>query len=102
MVLELRPAMAWDKGAAVRWLLGRAYGDDWASRACTIYIGDDRTDEDVFRVLPEPAFTVKVGAVASNTTARYMVRGVSEVQRVLETIAGWLDDLLEDAGHRRI
>lgn len=91
MVLELRPAVAWDKGAAVQWLLRRTYGHDWAASACAIYIGDDRTDEDVFRVMPDPAFTVKVGEAPYTTAARYMVRDVNEVRQFLDLLAAWLD-----------
>jgi trehalose 6-phosphate phosphatase len=45
MVLELRPPVPFDKGAAVRWLLeGRESGP-------ALYAGDDRTDVDAFRGL---------------------------------------------------
>lgn len=45
MVLELRPPVPFDKGAAVRWVLE---GHDVSA---ALYAGDDRTDVDAFRGL---------------------------------------------------
>ena len=48
-VFEIRPRLNWNKGDAVEWILEK-------SRACgeqAICIGDDETDEDMFRRLPE-------------------------------------------------
>jgi trehalose 6-phosphate synthase/phosphatase len=48
-------------------------------------IGDDRTDEDTFRVLPEEnAYTVKVGLEQS--AARYTLANVEEVRGLLEDL----------------
>ena len=44
-------------------------------------IGDDRTDEDLFRALPESAFSVRVGV--ENTAARYYLSNHVAVRRVL-------------------
>jgi trehalose 6-phosphate phosphatase len=68
-VLELRPAVAWDKGAAVNWILSQTGHD----QADAIYVGDDRTDEDAFRALPS-SVTINVGATFGITPARYFVR----------------------------
>ena len=51
LVLEGRPSVDWHKGHAVVWLLGQRYGTDWPSRVRALFIGDDVTDEDVFRSL---------------------------------------------------
>jgi len=48
-VLEVRPVIDWNKGKAVEFLLdtlGLADSDN----VLPIYIGDDRTDEDAFKV----------------------------------------------------
>ena len=57
MVVDVRPAVEWNKGHAVRWLLER-YS---SAAALPIYIGDDTTDEDAFAALPGDALTVRVG-----------------------------------------
>lgn len=48
-------------------------------------IGDDRTDEDLFSILPENAYGVKVGK--GSTQAKYKLRDPSEVVRLLEYLA---------------
>jgi len=48
-VFEVRPRIDWNKGRAVEWLLhAMELSHD---RILPIYIGDDKTDEDAFRVL---------------------------------------------------
>ncbi|HTY60316.1 MAG TPA: bifunctional alpha,alpha-trehalose-phosphate synthase (UDP-forming)/trehalose-phosphatase [Bacteroidota bacterium] len=49
-------------------------------------IGDDRTDEDLFAVLPEHAWTIKVGTAHSR--AKYNCAGVQEVLDLLGVLAG--------------
>lgn len=88
-VLELWPAVTWDKGHAARSILERAFGPRWAERAAVIYIGDDQTDEDAFMTLPEPAVTVKVGSPTYLTAARYVARDVDDVARFLGLLAEW-------------
>jgi trehalose-phosphatase len=48
-VLEVRPVIDWDKGKAVEFLL-RSLGLSDSEDVVPIYIGDDRTDEDAFKV----------------------------------------------------
>jgi trehalose 6-phosphate synthase/phosphatase len=92
-VLEIRPEVPWNKGTAARWILSRVLGPDALEQACVIYAGDDRTDEDVFDALPDPAVTIKVGAHVLPTAARYHLRGADEVARFVDfvearTVAG--------------
>ena len=44
-------------------------------------VGDDHTDEDIFKVLPEPAYTIKVGSTMS--AARFYLRDPEEVRHFL-------------------
>jgi len=85
MVLDIRPPDSSDKGKAVKWLLEQWAGDGFDKEVAAVYIGDDETDEDAFRVLPAPAITVRVGC-CSNTTAAYYVNDVGEVLSVLEEL----------------
>jgi trehalose-phosphatase len=84
---ELWPNVAWNKGAAAQTILGRAFGPEWVSQVAVVYLGDDRTDEDAFMALPEPAVTVKVGSPTSVTAARYLAADVDEVAQFLELLA---------------
>lgn len=78
--IEIRPAVEWDKGMAVRELV-----DDSPSDWRAAYIGDDTTDEDAFQVLGPEDIDVFVGS--GETTATYRIRDQSEVAPFLEWIA---------------
>ena len=51
-------------------------------------IGDDRTDEDMFAVLPEQGHSIKVGS--SRSHAKYNCADVAEVHRLLAALTGTL------------
>lgn len=48
-------------------------------------MGDDYTDEDMFKVLPEDAFTIKVSV--SDTNARYQLQSVEDALALLEKLS---------------
>lgn len=76
-VFEIRPPTDWDKGKAVRYLLSRP---ELCGRV-PIYIGDDETDEHVFREIGESGITIHVGADDDYVgRARYRVRHTGDVQ----------------------
>ncbi|OGC04773.1 trehalose-phosphatase [candidate division WOR-1 bacterium RIFOXYA12_FULL_43_27] len=76
-VFEIRPPIKWDKGKAVKRIIGKLKpGDYWP-----VYIGDDRTDEDAFRALKRKGLTVHVGD--GKTAAKKRVRDISAVYRYL-------------------
>lgn len=81
-VLELRPARV-NKGHAVRELL-KQYA---RPEEQPVYIGDDETDEDAFRILRNSGITVLVSPEARPTWARYRVDSPQEVHRLLELLA---------------
>lgn len=54
-------------------------GTDWDF---ILAVGDDHTDEDIFKVLPDPAFTIKVGL--DRSIANYSLPGVKEVRELLQ------------------
>ena len=76
-VVEVRPA-AVNKGVAAGHWLVREPG------AFVLAIGDDWTDEDLFCALPEDAYSIRVGV--TNSHARFNVRDVGEVIRLLESL----------------
>ncbi|KAJ1291964.1 hypothetical protein BS78_02G356800 [Paspalum vaginatum] len=87
-VLEIRPSIKWDKGKALEFLLsslGYAGRDD----VFPIYIGDDRTDEDAFKVLR--GMGQGIGILVSNfpkeTAASYSLRHPAEVIEFLDKLA---------------
>ncbi|MDR7418076.1 MAG: bifunctional alpha,alpha-trehalose-phosphate synthase (UDP-forming)/trehalose-phosphatase [Armatimonadota bacterium] len=86
MVLELRPAIDWDKGRAAVWLLEQLVGRDWRERCAVLYAGDDRTDEDAFLALGESAVTIRVGLGPHPTAARYMAHSIEEFIDVLQAL----------------
>jgi trehalose 6-phosphate synthase/phosphatase len=47
-------------------------------------IGDDRTDEDMFEVLPENAYSLKVGS--SSSLARFNMKSQGDVPLLLEEL----------------
>jgi trehalose 6-phosphate phosphatase len=83
-VFELRPAIDWDKGAAVRWLLEEV-GDE---SVVPVYVGDDVTDEDAFRALRDRGIGVVVlGEADRPTWAEYSLGGPEEVRSFLARLA---------------
>ncbi|MFP3939136.1 MAG: trehalose-phosphatase [Thermoanaerobaculia bacterium] len=99
-VFEIRPDMEWDKGHAVLWLL-RALALDRPD-VVPVYIGDDVTDEDVFRAF-EGRAGGGIGIVVMDrprpTGATYRLQDPDEVRELLERVAS---GALEPGGsHRR-
>jgi trehalose 6-phosphate synthase/phosphatase len=77
-VVELRSTGA-DKGTAAKHLLeGKHY--DFILAA-----GDDRTDEDLFKAIPDDVYSIKVGYCPSH--ARYSVNNYRDIRTMLEELA---------------
>ena len=76
-VIEIKN-MEVNKGKAA---LSRLYSDDYDF---ILAIGDDHTDEDIFKALPESAFTIKVGSTMS--AAHYYLRSPQEVRTFLRQL----------------
>ncbi|MGM0934120.1 MAG: bifunctional alpha,alpha-trehalose-phosphate synthase (UDP-forming)/trehalose-phosphatase [Bacteroidota bacterium] len=77
-VLEIKSSDVSKGKAAGKKLVGEDYDFIFA-------IGDDWTDEYLFRELPEDAYTVKVGI--KNTSAQYYVEGTKNVREILKLFA---------------
>ncbi len=77
MVVEIKSSAVNKGRAATKWL--HDFPHDF-----TLAIGDDWTDEDTFRVMPDNAFTIKVGGTTS--VAKYNLPGVKEVRTLLKKL----------------
>jgi trehalose 6-phosphate phosphatase len=86
-VFELRPAIPWDKGRALGFLL-ETLGLDGPD-VLPIYIGDDETDEDAFRAVGDRglAFVVRGEDDDRPTVARYSLADTADVAALLATLA---------------
>lgn len=84
-VFELRPAVEWNKGKVVLWLLARQQFAMGETRICPVYLGDDITDEDAFRALKNKGATVFVGNPRASE-ARYYLKDNREVARFINYI----------------
>ena len=83
-VCELLPAIDWDKGKAVIWLLEIL--DLERENLRPIYIGDDRTDEDAFRALEQRGVGILVSQQSQPTSATYSIKDAAEVERFLRAL----------------
>lgn len=77
-IIEIKPRYM-HKGAQVTEVLNREHWD------FIMAIGDDYTDEDMFKVLPERAYTFNVGA-KHMTDARFQLTSVNDVLKLLHEL----------------
>lgn len=86
-VINVVPAVDWDKGDAVRAILDRL--DPGGGRGVwAIFIGDDRTDEDAFRALEGRGDGVLVAdRPAPDTAAHSYLPSIQEVPALLRALA---------------
>ncbi|CAK9186442.1 unnamed protein product [Ilex paraguariensis] len=94
-VLEVRPTIKWDKGKALEFLL-KSLGYANSSNVFPIFIGDDRTDEDGFKVLRKrgQGIGILVSKVPKETNASYSLQEPSEVMYFLQRLVEWKRSLL--------
>ncbi len=77
-VIEIRNAGVNKGSAGLEWLSGMAAG-------FILGVGDDSTDEDLFRALPPTAISVRVGV--AKTAARYYLGNHIAVRRMLRELS---------------
>ncbi|OWM82205.1 hypothetical protein CDL15_Pgr001779 [Punica granatum] len=89
-VLEIRPTIKWDKGKALEFLL-ESLGYANCTDVFPVYIGDDRTDEDAFKILRDrgQGFGILVSKFPKDTTASYSLQEPSEVMNFLQRLVEW-------------
>lgn len=82
-VIEIRPAMEWDKGAACLWVLNNIKSP---ASHFPIYIGDDLTDEDAFFALSPRGLTFLVSSVSRKSHAHYRLNDPGAVAALLQKL----------------
>ncbi|XP_062220967.1 probable trehalose-phosphate phosphatase 4 isoform X1 [Phragmites australis] len=89
-VLEIRPSIMWDKGKALEFLL-ESLGFGNCSDVLPVYIGDDSTDEDAFKVLRKrgQGLGILVSKSPKETNASYSLQDPSEVMDFLLRLVEW-------------
>jgi len=81
-VFELRPQVDWDKGKALLWLLKKMGLDK--KNILPLYIGDDTTDEDAFKVLSSRGIGIVVGEDSRLTSAQFRLKDPDQVKVFFE------------------
>ena len=76
-VVEFRNSGINKGRAALRWIAKEKWG-------FLLAIGDDRTDEDIFEVLPEGAYSLKVGL--SSSLARFNLKSQGDTLLLLKEL----------------
>lgn len=86
-VWEIRPPVNWDKGKAVAFIAQKIKDVLKLNRLLTIYLGDDTTDEDAFRVLSPPdGWSVFISGEKAASSADYYLYSVAEVEEFLDRL----------------
>lgn len=89
-VWDIQPDIDWNKGKALLWLLDRL-GLDTCS-TLPLYIGDDTTDEDAFRVVHGRGVSIVVREEPRRTLAHYALNDTAEVRKFLEALACFMPE----------
>lgn len=79
-VLELLPRVSWNKGTAALHIMRKLGGN-----YLPICVGDDSTDETLFKAFCETGITIRVGP-SRKTAAKYYLKGQWEVPLLLKQI----------------
>ncbi len=80
-VFEIRPHDIWNKGDAVKWIW-----ENFANNRIPIYLGDDLTDEDAFKVIKGKGIGISIG---KSKEAEFYLRTQEEVKKLLQWIGGF-------------
>ena len=81
-VIELLPNIDWNKGNAVAWI--REMVASTHSNPAVVYIGDDVTDEDGFKVVRSTGLAIAASDRVSG--AHYHIEGPPAVEAMLRAI----------------
>jgi len=86
-VLEVRPPIDWDKGKALETISKKIAERYNREQLLTIYLGDDKTDEDAFRVIHHPGgWGIFIGQENTPSCAEYFLNSTLEVETFLSEL----------------
>jgi len=86
-VWEVRPPIEWHKGKAVETIVRELKKVLKDEQPLTIYLGDDTTDEDAFRILRYPqGWSIFVGPENPTSNAEYFLTSTQEVSVFLSRL----------------
>lgn len=84
---EIRPPVDWDKGKAAVYIGSEIKAKLRLPRLLTIYLGDDTTDEDAFKVVRRPeGWSVYIGPEKGTSAAGYYLNSPAEVETLLDRL----------------
>ena len=86
-VWEIRPPIDWHKGKAVETIMKTLKAQLECDQLSIVYLGDDTTDEDAFRVIHRPeGWSIFVGPKNKSSNADYFLASTSEVMTLLSRL----------------
>ena len=86
-IWEIRPPVDWDKGKATELIGKEIKVRQKLVRLLTVYLGDDATDEDAFKMLHRPeGWAVYVGGENKASAAGYFLNSPAEVEELLNRL----------------
>jgi trehalose 6-phosphate phosphatase len=84
---EVRPPVDWNKGKAVEFIARKIKAELKTEQLLTIYLGDDTTDEDAFRVVRRPAgWSIYIGNENRSSAAEYYLDSPEKVEEFLSRL----------------
>ncbi|KAK1381817.1 Trehalose 6-phosphate phosphatase [Heracleum sosnowskyi] len=95
-VLEVRPGIDWNKGKAVEFLL-KSMNLGKNEDVLPIYIGDDNTDEDAFKVLKQGnmGYGILVSSTPKDSAAFFSLKEPDEVKEFLKFLVNWKEEIMQ-------
>ncbi len=86
-LFNIRPDVNINKGIAVNIIGNHFYKNDWRKHITVIYIGDDNSDEDAFKILEDKDIGIVVNkSPPEDTNAKYYLKSVKEVEDFLKLV----------------